>query len=179
MLFHIIFQDIWPIQVFPAPIHISYCIFLWEPCFRFLYMVLVPYMIGQRLIVFWRVELYLPLSCSLIPHTSIYTIASFGNSPCSSRPCYRALCQLLARFFWMCSGFLDLFFLWSFFLPTPLALHIPLLVWLLMFYRGVGVWPSCVSSPILLNVALGRLLMGFLLPFYLLGGRSVLWDSLE
>ena len=130
-------------------------------------MVSVPYLISQRLIFFWWVELDLPLSCSLTPHTSIHTIASFGNSPCSSRPWYRALYQLLARFLWRCSGFLALFFSCGVSICPP---YWPFISHyssnFFMFYGDVGVWPSCVSSPILLNVAPESLWMGFLLPFY-------------
>ena len=57
-------------------------------------------------------------------------------------------------------------FLWHFlFIPTLLALSVPVVVWLLVFSKGVGVWPACVSSPIFLNVYLGRILLGILLPF--------------
>ena len=58
-------------------------------------------------------------------------------------------------------------------LPPLLAFSVLVLVWLLMFSEGVGVWTDCVSSPIFLNVAPGSLLVGILLPFFLLGGSSV------
>ena len=61
-------------------------------------------------------------------------------------------------------------------LSTLLALYVPVLVWSLMFYEGVGLWPACVSSPISSNIDPGRLLLGVLLhPPPLIGDSSMLW----
>ena len=86
----------------------------------------------------------------------------------SSRPWSRAL-----RNYWIC--FLLVVFL---FLPPLPTLYVPVLVWLLMFSEGVGMWPACVSSLILLNVASGRLLVGVLLHFLCLVGALYFGECL-
>ena len=112
--------------------------------------------------------------CIFPPHTVIRSLTSFGNSPWISTFWSQALRQLPERFSWSCLGFLTLFFILAFLcLPPLLSLYLPVLVWLLILFEDVGVWPACVSSPIFLNLPPGRLLVGFLLPFSLLGGRSL------
>ena len=60
-------------------------------------------------------------------------------------------------------------------LPHLLVLSVPVLVWLLLFSEGVGAWTNYSPFSILLNVSPGRLLLGVLIPFFLLCGSSVLW----
>ena len=139
---------------------------MWDPCFRFLWVLTFPYLIGPCLLVYWIGALDLPLSCSFLPHTAIHTIESFGNYPCHYSPWSWALRQLLICLPWKCSVFLTLSFLVVFlFLPPLLALSVPVLVWVLMFSGGVGVWPACVALTIFLNFSPGRLLVRVLLPF--------------
>ena len=99
--------------------HIFSCLFLWDPCFWFLWLLLVTYLIGQYLLVSWWGALDLPLSFTFPPRTEIRTLASFGNSPCSSCPWSWSIRQLLARFPWRCSGFLMLFFYCVVYVSAP------------------------------------------------------------
>ena len=153
-------------KFFSVLIHIFSCLFLWDPCFRFLWVLLVPYLIGQYILVYWQVALYIHLSCSFPPRTTISTLVSFGNYPFSSCPWSWALRQLMARFPWNYSGFPTFFLVVFLCLPLLLDLSVLFLVWLLMLSEGVGVWPACVSSPISSNVSLGRLLVGVLLSLF-------------
>ena len=51
-------------------------------------------------------------------------------------------------------------------LPHLLDISVLVSVLFLLLYGGVGMWPACVSLPILLNVSPVSLLVGVLLPFF-------------
>ena len=108
-------------------IHIFSWLFLWEPWFWFLGVLLVTYFIFQRPPVSWWGALYLPLYCSLPPRTAIPTLASFGSFPYSSCPWSRALHQPLSRLPWRCLVFLTLFsILWRLWVSSPPPPTVPL-----------------------------------------------------
>ena len=100
-------------SVFLVLIHIFSWLFLWEPLLRFLWVILVNYLIVKLPPVSWLGALYLPLSCCLPTRTTIWTLENFGSIPYSSHPWSRALHQPLTRFPWRCLILLALFyFLW-------------------------------------------------------------------
>ena len=120
-------------SIFPVLLHIFSWIFLWGPCFWFLWVILVPYLIGQHLLVSWWGEIYLPLPCSFKPRTAIRTLSSFENPLI-----VLVLDPEHCANFWKTSleGVRDswLFFLVAFLYLSPLlALYVPIMVWLLMF----------------------------------------------